>query len=862
MDFGLARASSESRLTKTGTLVGTLAYLSPEQVAARDVDGRSDIYSLGSVLYECVAGEPPFQGEAQSVLYRIVHELPQSPRALGADIDEELEAVVLALPREGARASGRSGRGRRRGAPALPLAAAGQRPGASAHRADPDHAAAGARRRSWGATKEFAELQRRLNAALAGECQFVVVAGEPGIGKTRLLDELESARARAADPGPARAVRRAGPRLRRTRASASSSRSTSGAKDAGELRRAPDFSDLAADLLALFPMLAEIAEIRSAARRRSRVAAPARRAGRGQDPDLRAARPHADADRRRQAARPAPRGPARGGGRRSRRSQYIVRRLGPTPTLIVGTYRTTEVDERHPLPACSTASAATALRPRHARPALALRAPRASSRRSSAAPALRRPRRRGSSRPRRATPSSRRSWCARSSTRAASPGTTAGAWNLSGEAGISADALPATIQQAVEKRIERLPEELRDVLSIASVIGKTFDVPRPRDAREGRRTSTTRSTGSSRGPDRGGARVARRPADLLERRRPRRPLRGLSRRASAGRSTGAYAEAPGGAPRGPARPRAAPARPPLLAGRRAREGGGVRPAPGEGVARRLQRGGGGPRREDGARLPGRGVAGRAGARGRGADAPGAGAADGRARRGGLREAAAAARVFEEQAQPARAAARCCSRRRRRGRRGGARRRAAGWRRASPLAREAGDDGEPAAAPVPRRHPRQPPRRVREGQRATWRRRPAWRPSPAEAAAEERSRAAASSSSAWPTPSRSIEPARSRSTEEIEIVANVFETLLATDARGNLCPALCEKWQVLEGGPRLPPEPARGRLVLRRPPLPRATSRPRSSRVRSGSETCLPPTPRSGERRASRRVGRRRRRASW
>src|SRR6478736_1715634 len=95
MDFGLAHATTESRLTKTGTLVGTVAYLSPEQVASRAFDGRSDIYSLGVVLYECLVGEPPFTGEVQSILYRIVHEIPQSPRDLGAEVREELQDIVL-----------------------------------------------------------------------------------------------------------------------------------------------------------------------------------------------------------------------------------------------------------------------------------------------------------------------------------------------------------------------------------------------------------------------------------------------------------------------------------------------------------------------------------------------------------------------------------------------------------------------------------------------------------------------------------------------------------------------------------------------------------------------------------------------
>src|ERR1041385_8512518 len=95
MDFGLARGAAESRVTKTGTIAGTLSYMSPEQVSASAIDHRTDIYSLGTVLYECLAGEPPFSGELQSVLYRIVHEIPQSPRVLGADINEDLETVIL-----------------------------------------------------------------------------------------------------------------------------------------------------------------------------------------------------------------------------------------------------------------------------------------------------------------------------------------------------------------------------------------------------------------------------------------------------------------------------------------------------------------------------------------------------------------------------------------------------------------------------------------------------------------------------------------------------------------------------------------------------------------------------------------------
>src|SRR5690349_6647690 len=95
MDFGLARGAAESRITKTGTIAGTLSYMSPEQVAGGNIDHRTDIYSLGTVLYECLTGEPPFSGELQSILYRIVHEIPQPPRAMGSDINEDLEQVIL-----------------------------------------------------------------------------------------------------------------------------------------------------------------------------------------------------------------------------------------------------------------------------------------------------------------------------------------------------------------------------------------------------------------------------------------------------------------------------------------------------------------------------------------------------------------------------------------------------------------------------------------------------------------------------------------------------------------------------------------------------------------------------------------------
>jgi WD40 repeat protein/tRNA A-37 threonylcarbamoyl transferase component Bud32 len=96
VDFGLARREgAETALTAAGEVVGTLAYMPPEQADGRSssADRRSDIYSVGVILYELLCGAPPFRGPVQAVLYQILHTDPVRPRRINARIPRDLEAI-------------------------------------------------------------------------------------------------------------------------------------------------------------------------------------------------------------------------------------------------------------------------------------------------------------------------------------------------------------------------------------------------------------------------------------------------------------------------------------------------------------------------------------------------------------------------------------------------------------------------------------------------------------------------------------------------------------------------------------------------------------------------------------------------
>jgi serine/threonine protein kinase len=94
-DFGLARAMDDASLTQTGILAGTPSYMSPEQATGAEIDARSDLFSLGAVLYFMATGRPPFRAEgALAVLHRICQEKHRPVWQLNKDVPDELCDVI------------------------------------------------------------------------------------------------------------------------------------------------------------------------------------------------------------------------------------------------------------------------------------------------------------------------------------------------------------------------------------------------------------------------------------------------------------------------------------------------------------------------------------------------------------------------------------------------------------------------------------------------------------------------------------------------------------------------------------------------------------------------------------------------
>ncbi len=190
-DFGLAATDRRSREEVEGMLVGTVAYLPPEQALGRASDARSDLYSLGVMLYEMLTGQPPFPGDdAVAIISQHLNSEPLPPSRHVPDLPPALDDVVLRLLAktpgdrpEGAAAVGRELRDLDTTAPDP----------------DPDPESAGPADNPLdrlaggvfvGRERELGDLREGLEESLGGRGRLLLLVGEPGIGKTRTAEEL------------------------------------------------------------------------------------------------------------------------------------------------------------------------------------------------------------------------------------------------------------------------------------------------------------------------------------------------------------------------------------------------------------------------------------------------------------------------------------------------------------------------------------------------------------------------------------------------------------------------------------------------------------------------------------------------
>jgi eukaryotic-like serine/threonine-protein kinase len=186
-DFGLAVALDRSRLTMAGMLVGTVAYMPPEQALGGDTTQRADLYSLGCMLYEMVTGRPPFVGnDPTAVISQHINQPPVAPSWLTESCPPELEEVILRMLAKDP--------GERPESAAAVLSAL--------ERVDPAQKSAShsesnvldrlARGVFVGRERELDRLRKAFDEAFSGRGSMVMLVGEPGIGKTRAAQELET----------------------------------------------------------------------------------------------------------------------------------------------------------------------------------------------------------------------------------------------------------------------------------------------------------------------------------------------------------------------------------------------------------------------------------------------------------------------------------------------------------------------------------------------------------------------------------------------------------------------------------------------------------------------------------------------
>ena len=191
-DFGLAVAIDRSRMTMQGMMVGTVAYMAPEQALGRTPDARSDLYALGAMLYEMVTGRAPFLGDdAVGVISQHINTAPVDPSWHNPECPKPLEALILRLlaksPDERPASAQEVAQELRR---ILDRSTVTHHPDAP----PAQDGVADLRALNWGwfvgRREEMDALKDALEGALSGKGALAMLVGEPGIGKTRLAEEF------------------------------------------------------------------------------------------------------------------------------------------------------------------------------------------------------------------------------------------------------------------------------------------------------------------------------------------------------------------------------------------------------------------------------------------------------------------------------------------------------------------------------------------------------------------------------------------------------------------------------------------------------------------------------------------------
>ncbi|MGH9035395.1 MAG: protein kinase domain-containing protein, partial [Acidimicrobiia bacterium] len=193
-DFGLAVAAdhSDSRITSEGMMVGTVAYMSPEQALGGEVDTSADLYSLGALLYELLTGRPPFMGgDAVSIISQHLNTQPMAPWWHNPNVPRPLGTLVLELLAKNTEERPANAAGVRRRLEEIAASSSevtlemsvASLPAAQRQARIARHG------RFVGRAGELGVLKTAIESALDSRGGLVMVSGEPGIGKSRLVEE-------------------------------------------------------------------------------------------------------------------------------------------------------------------------------------------------------------------------------------------------------------------------------------------------------------------------------------------------------------------------------------------------------------------------------------------------------------------------------------------------------------------------------------------------------------------------------------------------------------------------------------------------------------------------------------------------